>query len=205
MDFIKELERGNSVAIKWDTFLQIYPKWEIRESFETALYKMERQTNMPSIAAESYADTIAKQEKKKSAVELLVRLLVSQAAEKSKVNSDMAAQTVIVKRLFPKIWAQIEDLDLKISPETFDNCKALLLKDLVQKFGSECFLLISMMSYKPADEKMIIDSFKDYLTKQQKPLRRGCWDKFKECLTESRSWILPGVVLGASAFWMLRK
>ncbi|KAM7397899.1 hypothetical protein PAMA_005979 [Pampus argenteus] len=96
---------------------------------------------------------------KRMHIMFLVQKFVTRVYNKAKVQWTMQAETIdIIKRLFNKIWAKVEGLELRITAETLMSLDKSVLKDLVKQWDASCLHIVMNLEEASIDD-FIVSSF----------------------------------------------
>eukprot|EP00064_Thunnus_orientalis_P025141 superscaffoldBa00011999_g25471 len=112
-------------------------------------------------------------ERKEMSVLFLVERLVSRLYNKAKVKWTVSQPEVIIRCLFRRIWAEVEDVNLTITPETFERLDKAVFKDLVKEWACAENVLVLMSLEDPDMEEFLTSSFCRHLvTKKRNAITR---------------------------------
>ena len=118
-----------------------------------------------------YSEELAK--RKELSVLFLVERLVSRLYNKTKVNWTVSQPEVIIRRLFRRIWAEVEEVKLTITPETFEKLDKAVFRDLVKEWGCATTVLVLMTSEDANVEEFLTSSFcRHLMTKKRNAISR---------------------------------
>ncbi|KAM7397898.1 hypothetical protein PAMA_005978 [Pampus argenteus] len=96
---------------------------------------------------------------KRMHIMFLVQKFVTRVYNKAKVQWTMQAETIdIIKRLFNKIWAKVERLELRITAETLMSLDKSVLKDLMKQWDASCLHILMNVDEASIDD-FIVSSF----------------------------------------------
>ncbi|KAM8838828.1 uncharacterized protein ACB058_015441 isoform 2-T2 [Synchiropus picturatus] len=98
-------------------------------------------------------------------LETLVEKLVSQIHIKTEINRSLRKPEITVKRLFDKTWAEVENLQMNISPDKFEKIVKTIFKGLCKRWGSADRVMVLIKLQDQELEDFIVSSFRRKLLK----------------------------------------
>lgn len=101
---------------------------------------------------------------KKTAVRVLVEILVTKLFNNAKVKYTLVKPEIYIQHLFDKIWAEVKGRNFKITQKSLQKIENVIFKDLDKKLGRGMIGLILLDLENPEFENYIVSLFKTCMT-----------------------------------------
>ncbi|XP_037611752.1 uncharacterized protein LOC119479856 [Sebastes umbrosus] len=119
----------------------------------------------------SAQDATPRKEMQKKAIEIFMGQLLLRILEKARIKYTCTNTNEMVESLIERTWAEVQEVDFEITPETFKNLDKTIFQDLLKKWGSAEGVLVSLKLGELELGDHIIYPLKSHL---MKPPKQSC-------------------------------